>query len=288
MPALLILGALLWLLALAAPSTRPPGGPDDRPVKDLKPLHLAAWNPHLGAPRDRIQAWVADTRAWADLWVLNEVGRSFAALAAIAKVFGLGHAQERPVARGAVVDERGSTAILTGPGFHRGGGRVLALARRWKVFSANRWHTGRRLQIQRGKVGGRAGWRVKVVAAHGPTNGPNGGNRDAYAEFLAVLLRALVFTRPGTVVVIAGDLNAKRADLAKWIRSPALAWLGLRMAGHNVDWCITRGADVNAERGESKRGSDHYPIRYTITPRPKRLAKIRAAITSRRRRRARK
>jgi hypothetical protein len=124
------------------------------------------------------------------------------------------------------------------------------------VFSHDRWHKPRRFQRSRDKVDGQ---RVKVMAAHFPTNGFSGGNRAPFGEAAA---KAALFLRsglPGTVNIVVGDLNEKVDKLRPWAKL-----VGATVAGHNVDACVVRGGGVKAET-LPKFGSDHHAMRYTIT-----------------------
>ncbi len=243
-------------------------------------VHLLGWNPHVGGDSDeRIEDIVKENKGWADFFAFNEVRPIRKALAVLAKILGLLHIQEFAKPYGAVVTEDGSSALLVNKAqVDHKSSKVIVLSRIWEVFSANRKHKGRRLVSEISK---KDGVRIRTVVVHGPTNGPTGGNRFAYAEFFAVLLRIILSTRPRTVVIIVGDWNAKRDDIVKWLDSRAVRTLGLTFDGHNVDWCLCRGGRVVARVGKSKRGSDHYPVWFTIYVLERKIAKVRKALAGR-------
>ncbi len=241
-------------------------------------FRLLGWNPWVGGDPERIGNIMTETQDWSDAWAYNEVRPFYAYLARLARARTLLIFQEKPEPYGAIVSEKGSSALVLNSTVHDLRGRVEVLSRRWKVFSHDRWHFGRRIVI---RVVKKDGQRFKIVVVHGPTNGPNGGNRWAFAEFLALVLRIILSTSPGTVILIVGDWNLKREDLVRWLKNPLIARLGLTFDGHNVDFMLARGAKVEARVGKSKRKSDHYPIWYTATVVKKKITKVRAALTKR-------
>lgn len=230
----------------------------DRARKRPPALVVFAWNAH-NAPgavlRSLIGQWYGDD---ADVVALNEVWTRGDELDAIARTLRMKHHQEQVGPRaGAVVSERGSTAVLVAADVEVLARRVIVLTRWWWVFSAKRRHDGRRLERLRLR---KAGVIYKVTVVHGPTNGPTGGNRWAFAEFLAVLVRA-VRVRKNRVSVVVGDFNVGLSWLRPWAKRQ-----NADAAGHGVDAAVVSGGTVT-RRVLGKNGSDHPAVRYQVQPR---------------------
>ena len=225
----------------------------------MRDLRVLAWNSHVGNPASRVCNVLTDEtrRDRPAVIVLNEVRRHRRELGVWARENGYEHYQERPLPEvaGKPVPEHGSTAVLVDVSLRVLSARVVALRQPWKVFSHNRWHAPRRgWQIRFRDDAGR----FKGRFVHGPTNGFEGGNRVAFAEFARLMREALTSKATNTVSFAVGDHNERLRLLRKWARV-----FGARVAGHGVDSCIVVGGTVTAEVGE-KHGSDHHLIRYTI------------------------
>ncbi len=231
----------------------------DRARKRPPALVVFAWNAH-NAPGTILRGLIGEWRrkGAADVIALNEVWTRRDELDAIARDLGMKHYQEQVGLRaGATVSERGSTAVLIARDVEVLARRVIVLTRWWWVFSAKRRHDGRRLERLRLR---KAGVVYKLTVVHGPTNGPTGGNRWAFAEFLAVLVRA-VHVRKGRVSVVVGDFNVKLSWLRPWAKRQ-----DADVAGHNVDAAVVAGGTVT-RKVLAKNGSDHAAVAYKVQPR---------------------
>jgi hypothetical protein len=229
------------------------------PPRDPDGGVILAWNPHTGNPwanvRRTLNAEVKRDRP--AVIVLNEVKRHFGVLDGWAERNGYVCHQEKPLPEvaGRPVPEHGSTAVLIDAGLDILTAKPVAARARWKVFSHNRWHEPRRgWQIRYRDDSGRwKGWFM-----HGPTNGFEGGNRVAFAEFASLMAAALTIKAAGTTSFAVSDHNERLPALRRWARL-----FGAKVAGHGVDSCVVLGGTVTAET-LGKHGSDHELIRYRV------------------------
>lgn len=223
-------------------------------------LDVFLWNPWTGNPWPRVRDTLTDEveRNRPDLIVLNEVRRHYDHLDGWAERHGYVCHQEkpRPEVPGKPVPEHGSTAVLVDARLGILSAKPVAMREPWKVFSHDRTHRPRRgWQIRLRSDGGQ--WKGRFV--HGPTNGFDGGNRVAFAEFARLAAAALTNKATRTTSFAVSDHNERVGRLRKWARA-----FGGKVAGHNVDSCIVVGGTVTAEV-LGKHGSDHHAVRFRIT-----------------------
>ena len=224
-------------------------------------LDVLAWNAHLGNRRVAKVLTRLVKRNRPHVVVLNEVPHQHGALRTWAKVNGYVMFAESPGDRSRrVVSEHGSTVVLVdddNPALDLVHARVVTGKESWRVVRYDRVHAPRRDWVVRLRLHGVT---YRVFASHVATNGLDGPNRRAVAEWLTRADRAVRRRRRGVVLVDVGDHNNSVRALRRWL--PA------NVAGHGPDSAVVAGGVVS-RRVLPKYGSDHRAIRYHITPREK-------------------
>jgi hypothetical protein len=224
-------------------------------------LELIEWNCYSG--NDRVAETLQEWGKWLepDGFALSEAANHRQDLLSVP---GYRLLQEKPVRNrkaGAAVDDTGDCALLLATHVEVRNSWVDRMTRYWTVFSHRRRHKPHRYQVARIKVRGRV-WRVR--SSHWPTNGLEGGNREAVLESARSSRRWLLASL-GTPSIDVGDLNEKDDALARWYGPRFKVW------GRGIDLAVTRHvADCSWER-LGKGGSDaHYGRRFRFQARSRR------------------
>ena len=229
-------------------------------------LNLVAWHCYTGNDDDNVLAalstWAA-RYAYEPLHVfaLSEAASHHDALAEWCNAHDWRLLQEKPERGRPRGDDTGDVAILLAPGVRLRVHWRARMRQAWMVVRYRRVHEPHVYEVAGISIPRKRRWlpgrRWRIEAAHWPTGGVNGRNREAWLESARHARAWLARGRVPSIVV--GDLNEQADTLADWY-GPRF-----KVFGKRIDVAVTRGVTDCRWTELGKGGGDHHGRFYRFT-----------------------